>query len=807
MVFRTRMALAMISVSVIGLEITLMRVLALRFWTYFAAMVISVALLGFGFSGTTLALVQTRLRPYHQLWLSVFAFSSALSVLLCAWAVQQIPLDVHYLPWNLSAEMLHILEIECLMMIPFFFTGIFLGLALMDHPERIHGHYAANLAGSGAGAFLSVGLMFYLSTTSLLILWAFLCYGAGLCLIDWRHARSLLGSMVMGGILLIVSLMLPSDVHMSSYKKLSQEKSKPNSKVIHSGEGPLGRIDIVKGPALHDAPPGMSLQNPYSIPKRSLLIMDGDQTHIVYTAEKESDWQFLDYTTTALPFALDKFSKVLIFGPGGGAPLALANHHGSKKIVALEPNRQMVQLLRSPFTGEGKSMYDLPQVQVLFEEPRSFLRRSKMRYDLILIPLLEPAGMEGAGLLATQENYLYTLESFRSCLRHLNPSGMLCVTVYSKIPPRDGIRLFNLALEALLQEKYFARDHLALIRSWETVTLLMTKTPLTLAQLQSIRKFSDHRSFDLCYLPDLTKAETNQYHVLPEPYYFEGAQALLGASRENYLKEYLFSLGVPTDDRPYFNHFMRWKSLPHLKKQLKGRMPAFLELGSLFLAAALFQVAALAALLIFLPLFPDVTGLKKVRQKGRILLYFFLLGLGFMLLEMSFLQKMILYLGHPIYSAAVVIASFLIFSGLGSQLSGIWAGRSAIAACSAGFFVALTSGFYLIFLDSWLGSTQNQDLIIRFLVISVTIAPLAFAMGHLFPIGLRHVSEAFPAMVPWCWASNGFASVLATAAAPLVAMSIGFSKLILIAMGCYVLAGLWMCTKSRFIVSGSQPVH
>jgi len=590
--------------------------------------------------------------------------------------------------------------------------------------------------------------------------------------------------------------MLPSEIRISPYKKLALEKSKPDIRIAQSDEGPLGRIDIVKGPSIHDTPPGMSLQNPWPVPMRSLLIVDGNQTYIAYEPhhsagdeDRKAAWWFLDYTTGALPFALGKVSSVLTIGPDGGGPIALSVIHGSGKITALEPNRRIILLLKGLYKGEGQNIYSLPQVEVLFEEPRSFINRTKKSYDLILFPLLDPAGSAGAGLSGAQENFLFTLECFRNCLGRLTASGMLCITVYSKTPPRDGIRIFNLALEALLRENIAPGDHLALIRNWETVTVLVKKSLLNEADLQKIRNFSDKRGFDIGYLPG-QESPTNRYHVLPEPYYFQAARALLGPGRETFMNKYLFSLDVPTDDRPYFNHFLRWTKLPELERRLKGILPAFLEPDSLFMMITLFQVIAISLILFFLPLARRVTGMSTIPHPAIVLLYFCLLGLGFMSLEMSLLQRMTLYLGHPIYSAAAVIASFLIFGGLGSLISSRWQSQSVSAACIFGILVAVIAGIYLKWLDPWLGVTQNRDLSIRFGVIAAAISPLAVAMGHMFPIGLRHVGAAFPQSIPWCWAANGFASVLATAAAPVVAMSFGFSSIIIAAMGCYGFAAV-----------------
>ena len=319
---------------------------------------------------------------------------------------------------------------------------------------------------------------------------------------------------------------------------------------------------------------------------------------------------------------------------------------------------------------------------------------------------------------------------------------------------------------------------------------MVKKDPWAPDQLKRIQAFGSSRGFDLGYIPDLKPEAVNRFHVLARPYYYEGTRALLGADRQQYIRQYLFALDAPSDDRPYFNHFIRWRHLPELRRQLQGRMPAFLELGSLLMVTALVQVAALAGVLIFLPLWPRRTALRGTTGRSRVMLYFFLLGTGFMLLEMGFLQKLILYLAHPIYSAAAVIAAFLVFAGMGSQLSQRWNRRASSAARGAAFGLTAAGCLYLLWLDPWLALTQSWALAPRFAVATLTIAPLALAMGHLFPMGLRRVSMAVPDLVPWSWAVNGFASVLATASAPLLAMSIGFSKLILAALACYLAAGV-----------------
>jgi hypothetical protein len=326
--------------------------------------------------------------------------------------------------------------------------------------------------------------------------------------------------------------------------------------------------------------------------------------------------------------------------------------------------------------------------------------------------------------------------------------------------------------------------------------------------------------FDACYYPGLTEQEANphfdelsrteaaaaglgaaarkpgpkygSFNLVDQPYYFTGPQALVGTSaqREKFLNEYLFNLRAPTDNQPYFFHTFRWASFGQLQNQYGQGSRSFLEVSYIMLLVSVSQAVLLAIILILLPLAPGIKALRQASGKTVTFGYFLMLGLGFMLLEMGFVQKLVLYLAHPIYAAAVVIASFLVFAGLGSQLSRSWRMRAERVVLAAGGVVIGFAAAFLLALDAWLNLTQSWGVPARCVMAALTIAPLAFALGHFFPMGLQRTARANPALVPWSWAVNGFASVIAAAAAPLLAMRFGFSWVVVGAMGCYVVAGL-----------------
>ena len=795
---RTRLSVGLISLAVLALELALMRAMSLRFWHHFAHMVISVALLGFGASGTFLTLLRGRIQARRRGWLCGLALAFAASIPASLLAAERVPLNVRFLAWDLS-QLGWVLAVELVLFVPFFLAAGAIGVVLMGRAEHVPGHYAANLAGSGVGALAAVGLMCVLSTGQLLTATAMAGLAAALLVLPWRRAAAVLAACCVAAGLGWFAWRVRYEPGLSRDKMLSLAREMDGTRELHHAEGPLGRLDVVANDAFHYAP-WLSLAYTEPPPEQVLLLLDGDAVCPVYRCGRAGDWRFADYATAAAGYHLGPVGSVLVVGTGGGGEIGLASYHRTPRIVALEMNGRVIDAMRGPLAELGGRVYDAPGVQVVEAEARGYLASAAggERFDLIQLPPLDAFGAAGAGLHAAQESYLYTVESFAAMLGRLSETGVLCVTRRAWSPPRDGLRAFDTAAEALRRVGKDPLVHLAMIRSWATVTVLAFASPIRDAQAAMLRAFCRERSFDLCYLLRMAPAEANRFHVLDRPYFYEGAAALLGPRRRQYLAEYLYDVAAGTDDRPYFHHFFRWRSLRTIAAQRPGRARGFLELGYLMLLAALGQAAVLAAALILLPLAPAALrragpGRRDGRARGgrgATLAFFLLLGAGFMLLEMGFLQRLILYLAHPIISAAVVIAGFLIFAGIGSEISRRWRAGPDCVISSAALGVMAGGVLFVLLLDEWLSLTQTQPLGVRIAVAALTIAPLAFAMGHMFPTGLRSVASARAELVPWAWAVNGFASVLATVGAPLLAMEIGFSGLTITAVACYAAAGL-----------------
>jgi spermidine synthase len=591
----------------------------------------------------------------------------------------------------------------------------------------------------------------------------------------------------------------------------------PDAEVIGRSSGPLGLLSVVRSrtiPFRHA--PGLSLNSTVEPPPQLGVFTDGDALSVISRYEGRRDaLAHLDFTTSAVAYHLlgnpsvlvlaagaeDQHllgnPSVLVLGAGGGSDVLQALVHGAERIDAVELNPQVIALVATEHADFAGGLYGLPRVRVHAAEARSFVARGSARWELIQIPLLDSFGAAVAGVQSLSESYLYTVEAFRHYLRHLAPGGYLAITRWLKLPPRDSLKLFATALRALEREGAAApQRRLALIRSWNTTTLLVKNGPLGAEEIRRIRAFADERSFDLAYYDGMRPDEANRFNLLERPYFFEGATALAGPDRAAFLARYKFDLAPATDDRPYFFDFFRWRSLPEFLALRRQGGAALLEWGYLILAATLVQATALSLVLVLLPLRVLRRRAPPHPDRRRILAYFLALGLAFLFVEIAFIQRFIVFLGHPLYAVAVVLSGFLVFAGLGSAAAPALAGRlqarrPVLRVPPVGLAVlaiAALALLYLALLPALFDGMMPWPDAARVAASLVLIAPLAFFMGMPFPLGLSRVAARAPDLVPWAWGVNGCASVISAVLASLLAMHLGFTAVVACAVLLYLAA-------------------
>jgi SAM-dependent methyltransferase len=520
---------------------------------------------------------------------------------------------------------------------------------------------------------------------------------------------------------------------------------------------------------------------------------DGSREHIAY----------LDFLSSALPYHLLEEPEVLILGAGGGMDVLMALYHKVKNIDAVEVNPQVIDLVHRVYADFAGHIYHKEMVRVHCAEGRGFVTGNAKTYDLIHVSLLDSfsTAMSGAGALTT--SYLYTVEALQEYFQRLKPGGLLAITRWLKIPPRDALKLFGTAIETC--RKLGIDDpgqQLAMIRSWKTTTLLFKNDIFTNGELSAIKSFCHERSFDIVYYPGIKKAEVNRYNLLEEPYFYQGAIELLGQEPDEFCNRYKFDISPATDDRPYFFRFFKWRTLREiLALKGQGGLP-LLEWGYPILVATLIQAVIMSFVLVLFPIM--IMGRNKImgrRKSGRLVFYFFSLGLAFLCIEMAFIQKFILFLHHPVYAVSAVLCAFLVFAGLGSGFSQRWskhflrlnpkAEGMPIATVVAG--IGLLTILYFLFLPYTFHHFMSVPNSWKFPITIILIAPLAFFMGMPLPLGLSRVAQARAEFIPWAWGVNGCASVLSAILATLLSVHFGFNAVIGIALMLYFLSAvvLW----------------
>ena len=772
-----------------------MRLLAIREWHHFAYMIISLALLGFGASGTLLTLIRTWALPRFTGLYAANAVLFGLSAVVCFAIAQGIPFNGLELIWN-PHQLGWLTGVYTVLAIPFFFAATCFGLAFMRYSEAIHRVYRWDLVGAGSGAVLILGLLTYLEPmTCLKVIGCLGIAGAVLVLLDARH-RHWAALLTLGGILALALIGVPwPKLEPSPYKGLEQTLQVMGAEVIAERSSPLGLLSVVTSPVipLRHAP-GLSLTSIQEPPLQLGVFTDADGLSVI--THFDGDWTQLAYLgelTSAAPYTLFETPSVLILGAGGGTDVLQALYHRATHVDAVELNPQMVALMQETFADFAGDVYRHPRVAVHIADARGFLAQTDRSYDLIQIALLDSFAAAGAGTHALGEGFLYTVEALAQAYRALQPGGVLAITRWLKLPPRDSLKLFATAIEVLEQAGSLEPGaQLALIRGWQTSTLLIKSGAFTPMQIARLRAFAQARAFDMAWYPGMPAAEANRYNVLERPYLYEGAQALLSESRASFLDRYKFNIAPATDDRPYFFHFFKWRLLPELYELREQGALILLDAGYLILVATLAQALPVSAILILLPLIQ----LRKTAlpERTRLAGYFLALGFAFLFIEIAFLQRLTVFVTHPVYAAATVLSGFLIFAGLGSGFSRYLdqvLARHALRAVTVAISVIVgLSLLYLVLLPMLFNAWIDWPLPAKVVVSLALIAPLAFFMGMPFPLGLARLAERAPAFIPWAWAINGCASVLSAILAALLAMHIGFGGVIMLAVGLYIIAAL-----------------
>jgi len=773
------LGIALLSMSALLLEISLVRVFSIAKWYHFAFMVVSIALLGYGASGSFLASFPSLMkRDLHGL-LMLFSSLSSISIIIAFLVTNQIPFD----PFKLLIDPMqtfNVLIYYLFLSVPFFCTGCCLAIAFTRLSGNVSKIYFSDLFGAGIGSMLVIALSLAIATPLVIVFSSILAMIASVSFgLNLKKKFSAFGVFWVMALIFLV-LFAPSifTINSSPYKSLNLALNYPQASIVETKWNPFSKIDVVESEGIRYAP-GLSLKYASPLPKQSgLTVDDGGLQAITHIDGNLSRAEFVHYLPSSLAFALRKKPRVLILNSGTGLDVLTALHEGAESIVAVEPNPLIIE--------SSGDIYKNEKVLAEIEQGRAFIKRTGQEFDIIQISLKKSIAASSTGLYAMNEDYLFTVEAFGEYYDRLSARGILSITRWLLFPPRESLKITSIAIEALEREGMEEPgQHLVLIRTINSFTFLMKKGPFSDEEIQAIKNFCNERNFDLIYVPGIRKEEANRFNRFDEPHHYNAINAILSDNREEEQQDYLFDVFPSWDDGPFFFNFFRLSKFGELYESMGKKWDPFFE-GGFLIIAIFIQALFLSVLFIFAPLY--FFRRRGVQISGKIMGYFFMIGLGYMFVEISLMQRFILFLGQPIYAISTVLFSLLVFSGLGSYVTGRFEVRNPKILLPIILILASLIALYLILLPAVFDLLLRNRLIVRYILSVFLLAPLGFVMGMPFPIGIKLTGRVSKELIPWAWCSNGCASVVSSVAAVLIAISFGFSTVMVLAAIGYLAA-------------------
>jgi hypothetical protein len=740
-----------VSAATLLFQVTLVRIFSVSIWYHFAFLVVSVALFGIGASGVVLSLVKTgdRDAAYRSLAPGLFAVSAFLSYL----AANAIPFS----PFRILQEpkqVLFFLLYDLLLMVPFFFSGCAVALILRAFPTRAGRLYAFDLVGAAVGTLLVFIVLPLGGARGAVALAALLGAASAASLAATSRMRVAAGVVAAAFVPFIVAPSLLPDVRMDVTKPVTAELRQPGAVHVFGEWNALARIDVVERPG---ASPMIFIDAAAAtpvMPPRSRAAAARDVSTVAYQMRPGAE--------------------VAVIGSGGGVDVQNAVVLGARAVTAIEINPIIIDLVSNRYREQVGGVFADPRVRLVRDEGRSYIARSRERFDVIQITLIDTWAASVSGAYSLSENYLYTTEAFAAYLGHLTDGGCLSITRWYYEMPRL-VALARAALEETgVQE---LSRHVMVIQEGVRGLLLVKREPFTHGETAIARAYVAATGATIEHDPLQPSGRT----------FFD---AYLATSDPRRLAERVgFAIDPVSDDSPFFFQMARWRKvgLEELRTFGRGGILEALAVpvAQIVLLSALALGTVLSVLLLAIPL--SAQAVPRPRR-WTWLFYFLSLGVAFIVVEVVLMQRFALFLGHPTYSVTSVLFAILLFSGLGAAWSDRRAGplRGVLRPALWGLPIALALLTFAV--PPVLRGLIGLPLAARLAIAIAIVAPVGFLMGMPFPTGIRAIAATEPRHVPWAWAANGCASVVGSVCAVLGAMLWSFSTMLVIAGVVYILA-------------------
>lgn len=782
------LAVALVSLASLLLELALTRLFSVVLFYHFAFFAISVALLGLGSGGVFAHIRQEWLARFSMRSLGTWlCLVNSIFILCSVEVVLHTPVSLEVTGRNFGKLTIIYLAAA----VPFFLTGLLFSVLFARSSGHISQLYGADLAGGATACLAVVPLLNFIGAPNALLL-ASACMTVAAALwadqIKLRRAAYTLAAIF---VLLmaanysgkIIDVIYAKGVFRDP-KWIEYARWNAISRIEVSTQlgGRYVVIDADATTAIMNVDPTRWEQN-------------GAPTPMGTGLPETSGFNWKKSLMSAAPSVanvLRPHGDFAIIGPGGGVDVMRAVANGSPSVTGIEINPTIANnVMRGRYADYSFHLYDLPQVHIHVQDGRSYIRSSHDKYDVVQMTLVDTWASTAAGAFALSENNLYTIEAFREYFDHLKPDGMIAITRWEFKQPREALRVVSQGIEALHQVGADPRHHFVLIadgglnEDGRPVLVLAKKTPFTAEEYAAVAAH--------------VRENPNLFWLNPTAE-FAGLQPLPPAAATfrdliesndpaHFAQSYAYNVSPVSDSAPFF--FFTLKTRHVIENILAGTgrgMDWRINLGVVVLGMLL--IISIVAVLVFLILPLALHRHRQHAPKTGIvaLLYFIAVGFGFILVEISLIQRFVLFLGHPTYALTVVVFLLLLSSGAGSV-----AARRRISSGSKIFpligFISALIVVDVLLLPWLLSAAIGLPFVIKLLLSGVVLAPLGFLMGMPFPTGLRLVKT-----VEWAWALNAAASVLGSVMAMIIAIHFGLTVTLLCAAAAYLLAGL--CSRT-----------
>jgi hypothetical protein len=755
----------LIALSGLVLEVSITRIFSAAIWYHFAFVAVSVALVGLGASGLV---VQHRVKKLKGKWAENLTIFSAWGITIF------IPITL-FVMHALASQVIYLPLFMVLFSVPFFLVGIIISAAFNAFASVAGRLYAADLIGASAGALLVV--LFLVLTGgegATLIVGLIAAIGATIFSRIAKNIKKTVVSLIF--VAFAISLIflnyvtqifaIPTDP--TAQKDLPiYLREHPGSKIVKTEWNSFSRIDVVEG-----GTGGEGLV-------AKVFIDGGAGTNIISWDGNTESRQELSTWMQYLPFKMMQDPKVLVIGSGGGRDVVASLVSGTKDVTSVEINPIIYETVKS-YGDRAGNVYSHEHVRSFVDEGRSFITRSSEKYDIIYVPFVDTWASVSSGGLSVSENFLYTSEGFQQYYDHLTDRGKIVTVRWLIDAPR-----FISTYAKLLEQNGIPQDqlhrHLIMVTADSytqdpSVTMVIfSKSPFTDEEISFLsQSFSQYD-----YKPILIPGQ-----MIREPY-----SALLKGeiNLDQFYNMFDTKVYPVTDDNPYFLSFEK-------------PLPSAVEI-------LLYASIGIVAIFLLVPF----AWMRRTREEeegskiselriATVIPYFAALGMGFILIELALLQKLILLMGNPTMTFALLLFTLLISSGSGSLISSRIAKNNMKNLIFVIGGIAALGILYVLFLPPIIYSTIAESIEIKAAVSIAILAPIGFLMGMPLPTGMRLLKVHRPDYIPWMWAINGAFSVLGAVLAIALGIMFGSSLAMILGILIYLIAlGISFASKKRTI--------